>query len=143
MKIREYITKIGENKKIEDMQELGDMLAEIIYSMKESHYELYEKYKKRLYVMAYGYTLTNEMADKIVADMTPYHTHWSKEQTTEVMQNSGLKFDENDFFVVMNMAYNDYYDLFGDDVESYVKFSSLFLSDPDQKPHKVFDYFME
>ena len=53
MKIREYIVKIGENKKIEDMQKLGDMLADIIYSMKESHPEEYEKYKMCLYEMAY------------------------------------------------------------------------------------------
>lgn len=53
MKIREYIDKIGENKKPEDMQKLGDMLAEIIYSMKESHHEEYEKYKMKLYEMAY------------------------------------------------------------------------------------------
>ena len=53
MKIREYIAKIGENKNVEDMQELGDMLAEIIYMTKESHPELYEKYKMELYEMAY------------------------------------------------------------------------------------------
>lgn len=142
MKIREYIAKIGENKKPEDMQELGDMLAELICSMKEAHPEAYKKYKMTLYIMAYGYTFTDEMAKEIVVAMTPYHEHWTKEQTTQVMRNAGLKFDENEFFVVMNMAYNDYHDIFNDDLDSYIKFATLFISDVDAKPNKVFNYFM-
>ena len=53
MKIREYIDKIGEKKNSEDMEKLGDILAELIYMTKESHPELYEKYKMELYEMAY------------------------------------------------------------------------------------------
>ena len=102
MKIREYINKIAENGKKEDMQELGDMLAELVCSLKQAHPEEYKKYKMKLYTMAYGYTFTDEKAEKIVAEMQPYHTHWTKEQTTQVMKNAGLKFDENEFFVVMN-----------------------------------------
>ena len=143
MKIREYIAKIGENKKIEDMQELGDMLAEIIYKMKESHPELYDKYKMKLYKMAYGYTFTDEMAEKIVANMQPYHTHWTKEQTTQVMKDAGLKYDDNTWFIVLNMAYNDYHELFDDNLDMYIGFAKMFIDDPDAKPHKVFDYFMD
>lgn len=143
MKIREYISKIGENKKPEDMQELGDMLADIIYSMKTSHPELYDKYKKKLYIMAYGYKFTDDKAEEIVAEMKPYHTHWTKEQTTEVMKNAGLNFDANDFFIVMNMAYNDYHDMFDEDLDQYVRYATLFIDDKDAKPHKVFKYFME
>ena len=141
--IRKYIARIGENKKPEDMQELGDMLAELICSMKEAHPEAYKAYKMKLYIMAYGYTFTDDMAKEIVTAMTPYHEHWTKEQTTQVMKNAGLKFDENEFYVVMNMAYNDYHDLFDEDVDQYVKFTSLFIQDPDAKPHKSFHYFMD
>ena len=140
--IRKLIEKIGENKKVEDMECLGDMLAELIYMTKESHPEIYEKYKMKLYIMAYGYTFTDEMAEKIVSEMTPYHIHWTKEQTTEVMKQNGLNFNENDFFLTMNMAYNDYYELFGDDLNMYVNFSKMFINDPDAKPHKIFNYFM-
>ena len=35
--IRKYIEKIGENRNVEDMEKLGDMLSEIIYESKESH----------------------------------------------------------------------------------------------------------
>ena len=90
MKIREYIKKIGENKKIEDMQELGDMLADIIYSTKESHHDLYEKYKMKLYKMAYGEVLTEDMAKDIVHEMKPSGEHWSIDQTSEVKKQYGL-----------------------------------------------------
>ena len=92
--------------------------------------------------MAYGYKFTDEMAEKIVIDMKPYHLHWTKEQTTGVMRNAGLNIDENDFFVVMNMAYNDYHELFGEDVDNYIRFSKMCIEDEDAKPHKVFNYFM-
>ena len=41
----------------------------------------------------------------------------------------------------MNMAYSDYKDIFGDDVEIYVKFSKCFIEDEDAKEGKVYLYF--
>lgn len=143
MHLREYINKVVENKKAEDMEKLGDMMAEVMYKLKEYDYDCYEKYKMELYTMAYGKVLSNEMAQDIVTEMKPYHLHWTKEQTTEVMKANGLNFNENDFFVVMNMAYNDYHDLLGEELENYVRFSKMFIEDVDAKPDKVFRYFME
>ena len=142
MKIREYIEKIGENKNIEDMKRLGDMLSDLICEMKESHYELYEKYKMDLYEMAFGKVLSEEMAEEIVTNMKPYHLHWTMEQTNEVMKQMGYNLNPIDFFVTMNMAYNDYHELFGEEVENYARYSKLFIDDPDAKKGKVFTYFM-
>lgn len=142
MKIREYIKKIGENKKIEDMQELGDMLADIIYSTKESHHDLYEKYKMKLYKMAYGEVLTEDMAKDIVHEMKPSGEHWSIDQTSEVKKQYGLNnISDVDFYTVMNMAWNDYKDIFGDNLEMYVNYSKAFIEDEDAKKGKVFIYF--
>lgn len=144
MKIRKYIEKIGENKNPEDMQKLGDMLAEIIYSMKESHHELYEKYKMELYVMAYGEVLTEEMAEDIVHKMKPDGEHWDIGTTTEVKNKYGLnEITIVDFYIVMNMAHNDYKGVFGDDLDMYVKYSKAFIEDKDAKKGKVFKYFTE
>jgi len=41
----------------------------------------------------------------------------------------------------MNSAYNDYNDLFNDDIESYVKFTIDFIEDEDAGNGKVFKYF--
>ena len=142
MKIRKYIEKIGENKKIEDMQKLGDMLADIIYSTKESHPEIYEKYKMELYVMAYGKVLTEEMAEDIVHKMKPAGEHWSMEETNSVKAQYGLNNISNvDFYTVMNMAWNDYKGVFGENLEMYVNYSKAFIEDEDAKKGKVFIYF--
>lgn len=140
--VREYIKRIADNKKTEDMAKLGDILCEALYKLKDYDVAYYDDIKNELYVMAYGYSLTDGVAEKIVAEMTPYHVHWTKEQTTQVMRSYGLNYNENEFFVVMNMAYNDYHELFGEDVDKYVQFSKMFMDDPDAKPHKVFRYFM-
>lgn len=143
MKIREYIEKIGENKKPEDMQKLGDMLAEIICEMKDIHEDLYKKYKKELYEMAYGKVLTKEKAEEIIINMKPYHLHWSLEQTKSVQQQLNMNnIRDIDFWIVMNMAYNDYHDLFEEDVEKYAEYSKMFIQDEDAKESKVYCYFM-
>ena len=138
--IRKYIEKIGENRNVEDMKKLGDMLAEIIYSTKESHHELYEKYKIELYEMAYGKKINEEMAEKWVKGMQPIGMHWTKEETTNAMQNLGYNFDIIDFFVVANMMYNDYYDLVKDDEELALKLAKDWLNDEDAKEHKLYCY---
>ena len=142
--IRKYIEKIGENKKVEDMEKLGDMLAEVICSMKESHPELYEKYKMELYKMAYGEVLTEDMAEHIVHNMSPDGEHWDLKTTTEVKNKYGLNaISSVDFYTVMNMAWNDYREIFADDIDMYVKYSRAFIEDKDAKKGKVFIYFTQ
>lgn len=46
-----------------------------------------------------------------------------------------------DFYIVMNSAYNDYKELFRDNLEMYVVYSQLFIEDEDAKKDKVFLYF--
>lgn len=151
MQIRKYIDKIGENKKPEDMQKLGDMLAEIIYMTKESHPELYEKYKMELYIMAYGKVLTREMAEEIVEDMQPFGEYWDFETTTNVKNQFGIKdISDVDFYITMNKSYNDNRDTverFADTddkkLEMYISLTKDFVLDPDAKEGKVFTYFTE
>lgn len=149
MKIRKYIKKIGENKNVEDMQELGDMLAEVIYNMKESHPEIYEKYKMELYVMAYGKVLTQEMAEEIVKKMQPYGEYWNFDTTTSVKNQFGIKdISDVDFYIVMNSKYNDNKDTVekfitdeNQQLEMYIDLTKDFVLDPDAKEGKVFSYF--
>ena len=138
--IRKYIEKIGENRNIEDMEKLGDMLSEIIHETKESHPEIYEKYKIELYEMAYGKKISEEMADKWVKDMKPIGIHWTMEETTNAMQNLGYNCNATDFYVVANMMYNDYYDLVKDDEELALKLAYDWLNDKDAKKDKLYCY---
>lgn len=139
--IKKYIEKIVENGKQEDMEKLSDMLAEIIYKIKESHHDLYEKYKLCLYKMAYGEIISDEMREEIVERIGE---HWTLEETEQVKKDYGYNdIPANEFNVVMNMAYSDYKDVFEDNLDLYAKFSKAFIQDDDAKKGKVFIYFNE
>lgn len=147
MKIREYISKIGENKKIEDMQELGDMLADIIYEMKESHHELYEKYKMELYIMANGKVLTDDMKREWVKEMKPM-AKWTEEEVKSVVSQYGIKVPYMSAYVILNMLYSDMKNALGsgDDEESlkrYLQATNDWYFDEDSKvdgEEKLFNY---
>lgn len=147
MKIKKYIEKIGENKNIEDMQKLGDMLADIIYMMKESHPELYEKYKMKLYIMAYGKVLTDEMKREWVEEMKP-RAKWTEEEVKNVVTQFGVKIPYMSAYVILNMLYSDMKDVFGtgDDEESlrkYLEGTNNWYYDEDSKvdgEEKLFNY---
>lgn len=138
--IKKYIEKIGENRNIEDMEKLGDMLSEIIYYTKENHPDLYKKYKLELYEMAYGKKVNEEMAEKWVKEMRPVGIHWTMEDTTNAMRSLGYNFDVVDFFVVANMMYNDYFDLVKEDETLALKLAKDWLEDEDAKEDKLYCY---
>lgn len=139
--IRKYIEKIGENRNIEDMNKLGDMLTEIIYETKESHPEIYKKYKHKLMGMAYNYQIDEHMAHEIVEDMKPLGEYWSMETVRSVIGNDNHKLE--DMYVVMNSLANDYKDIISlDDAETYIKMAHAWLDDIDGKEHKLWKYFV-
>ena len=141
MKIKKYIEKIVENNKQEDMEKLSDILSEIIYKLKEPHYDKYKHYKMCLYEMAYGKIISDEMREEIVEKIGE---HWTLEETENVRNEYGYTdILPNEFNVVMNMAYSDYSEVFGDELDLYAKFSKAFIMDDDAKEGKVFIYFNE
>lgn len=141
MKIKGYIEKIVNDGKEEDMEALSDMLVEIIYGMKEPHYDKYKHYKMSLYELAYGKTISDEMREEIVDRIGE---HWTLAETETVRSKYGYSdILPNEFNIVMNMAYSDYKEVFGDNLELYVKFSKAFIKDEDAKEGKVFIYFNE
>lgn len=138
--IRTYIEKISESRDVEKMNELGNMLEELIYNLKDSHHELYEKYKMELYELAYGKTINEDMAKKWVKDMTPIGQHWTMEETTNASQSLNFNLNPIDFYVVANMMYNDYYDLVKDDEELALKLAYDWLNDEDAIKDKLYCY---
>ena len=140
--IRQYKDKIVEDGNLEVMERLGDMFVDVMYKLKEYDEKCFEKYKMKLYVMVYGEVLTEDMAKEIVHNMKPYGEHWNIETTTGVKTQYGITdISDVDFYTVMNMAWNDYHNVFGEDLEMYVKFSKAFIKDIDAKEGKVFRYF--
>ena len=76
--------------------------------------------------------------------MKPYGMHWTLDQTESVRKSNGFStIRPVDFWIVMNMAYNDYHNLFEEDVEQYAKYSKMFILDEDSEEDKVYTYFTE
>lgn len=143
MDIEEIIQVIVDNGRIEDMRTLSDMLEDTLEELQNYDKECYDKYMMELYKMAYGNTLNKQMAEEIVANMRPYGQRWSIQETQEIQERYGINnVRPVDFFVVMNSAFNDYRNLFDDNVDMYVKFTMDFINDEDAKEGKVFKYFM-
>ena len=144
MDIEEYIEKIVENGRIEDMEKLSDMLEDAMEIIKDYDSKCYEDFRLELYKMAYGNRLNKEMAENIVHKMRPTGERWAYNEVKRMQEERGLNnISTDDFYVVINSAYNDYHNIFGEDIESYIKFTLDFIQDEDAKPEKVFIYFME
>ena len=144
MDIEEYIERIVDNGKIEDMQELSEMLEDTMEIIKDYDQECYKDFEMKLYKMAYGSHLNKSMAQDIVNKMRPYGMRWNIEETESMQRQRGLEdIPKADFFVVINSAYNDYKDIFGEDLEGYIRFTIDFIKDEDAKEGKVFKYFVE
>lgn len=142
MKIKEYISKIVSNGDQEAMTKLSDMLDESIIKLKMYDEKCYEKYKMELYELAYGETLTEEMAEEWVRNMKPM-AKWTREETNNVLSGSGV--NQLEGYVVMNMLYSDTSNVFGDgntpeSVEKYINATIDWLNDDDAKPHKLYRY---
>lgn len=138
----EMIEKIIDNGNLDDMQTLSELLEDTMEIIKDYDKDCYKEMEMKLYKMAYGCNLNREMADEIVRNMQPNGMRWSIDETRNLQNQYGLgHIKDTDFYVVMNSAYNDYRDLFNDNVEDYMKFTLDFIQDEDAVNDKVFVYF--
>lgn len=142
LNVKKMIEKIVDNGDTEEMHELSNILEDVMNNIQEYDMEKYKEYEMCLYKMAYGDNFTPEMAQDIVSNMQPFGEHWKMEQTKQIQNEYSMQ-DINpiDFYIVMNSAYNDYKELFRDNLEMYVVYSQLFIEDEDAKKDKVFLYF--
>lgn len=103
MDIEEYIEKIVDNGKIEDMEILSDLLEDTLEIIKDYDKECYKEFEMKLYVLAYGSHLNKSMAEEIVHNMRPYGERFSFEETKEFQRQRGINdIDEYEFYVVLN-----------------------------------------
>lgn len=140
-KIKKYIQMIVDNGKQEDMECLSDILSDVIYLMKEEHYDKYKHYKNKLKGMAYNYEINEDMAYEIVEEMSPSGELWNIETIKSVIGED--KHRLCDMYVVMNSLYNDYGNVINkDDVNTYIKMAHAWLDDEDGKENKIWWYFV-
>lgn len=142
MDIEEIIEKIVDNGRVEDMETLSDILEDLMELIERYDPDCYKEYEMQLYKMAFGNVLDKKMAEEIVNKMQPYGEKWSINETKRVQNEFGLSnISEVDFYTVLNAMYNDYNNIFGENVEMYVRLAEDFINDQDAKRDKVFLYF--
>ena len=143
MHMEKMIRKIVDDGDRQEMEELSDMLVEVIRIIKEYDEDCYNEYKLKLYKMAYGDELTEEMAEDIVRKMRPEGMRWSLNETIQIQRDYGLdNIKYADFFIVMNQGFNDFHNVFGDNLDMYIRYTEAFINDEDARPGKVLNYFM-
>ena len=138
---RTLIPKLKERATRDDVEALADVAEMLLDNIKESEPGFYKHAESVLYEAYYGKKLTEELAEKKIHCMKPHGMKWTLEQTTEVMNQHGISLDPIEFWIVMNMAYNDYHKMFDEDLEEYIEFSKLFIRDEDAVDGKVYEYF--
>ena len=74
--------------------------------------------------------------------------HWRYDEVKDYIEKKGIYKCYEKYYLVMNMAYNDYYDVavnYGhqNDTEFFFEIAYAFINDEDAKPHKVSKYFSE
>lgn len=143
--VKEYIGTIVQNGKKEDMDRLSDIMQHTLHKLEEYDPDDYKDYKIELYEMAYGKTLTKEMAEKWVNSMVP-SGKWNYETTSLVRKQNGItNIDDISFYVVMNMLYSDMSNVLGDgdspeSITKYIEATKDWLNDEDVGANKLYKY---
>ena len=103
MDIEEYIEKIVDNGKIEDMETLSDLLEDTLEIIKDYDKDCYKEMEMKLYTLAYGNHLNKSMAEEIVNNMRPFGEKFSLEQSREIQDRYNVNnIDLIEFYVVLN-----------------------------------------
>lgn len=142
-KYRELISKAIEKGNEDEAWEIADNMME---HLKKKHPEMFEELMEDLECLAYK--IPAEEAEQIVRTMRPKGQNWSLQQVKDLIRAKGINGDAVNWYLVMNMCYNDYYDtakaygLQGDE-EFFFCLAKDFIEDPDAKPYKVEKYFCE
>lgn len=142
-KYRELITKAIEKGAEEEAWEVAD---EVMEKLRKKHPEMYEELMDDLECLAYK--IPAEEAMQIVKSMRPKGQNWSMQQVKDLCRDHGIDKDIVNWYLVLNMMYNDYYNTaktFGlqGDEEFYFSLAKDFIEDPDAKPFKVEKYFLD
>ena len=140
--MKEYINKIVENGKQEDMDCLSDIMVDLLYGLKETNKDEYKKYKTKIKGMAYDYTLDDELAKEIVMDMKLLGEYWDIGTIKAAIEPD--QHNLADMYVVMNSLANDYSNVINtEDVDTYIKMAHSWIDDIDGRNNKIWWYFVK
>lgn len=139
----ELMTKLLD-KGVED--EVWTISEDMLNKLARKDPMLFEEYIDKLEHLAYR--IPKDEAERIVRAMRPKGQYWSYTQVMDLVRSKGVTSDCVNWYLVMNMVYNDYCATakhFGlqNDVEFFYHLAKDFIEDPDAKPMKVEKYFLD
>lgn len=137
---RKSINHIIETGSNSDMRELKDIFINLIDYLKVHDEDKYRQEEYKLYKLAYGKHVDEELAKYWVSKMEnkdgTVGQHWSQEETSKYSNG----YDKNDFYVVMNMMYSDLYNP-SFDTNTYITMAKDWLLDKDAGGCKLLKYY--
>lgn len=142
-KLKKYWEKVSADPvKIEEMEEI---VCEALEEIRGRCPRLFWETAYKLHCVAYGPHFDEYLAKKAVAGMKNVDgtcgEHWTYEQTSQFADQQGIRC-KADWYYVMNMLYSDYSEIYGSDINMYIRVAKAYMSDPDAPEGKVFDLWL-
>ena len=144
---REIVHKIKEMHGVHDyLSDYHKVMEDLMEKLEKQYPDLYKDTMEKLEALVYYIPV--EKARKIVISMRPFGEHWTYETVKSFVESKGIYKECVEYYLVMNMVYNDYYDVavnfaHQDDTEFFYESAHAFINDPDGKQFKVEKYFMD
>lgn len=125
--------------------EVDSLMDWTFSALEKADTHTYREIKCKLEDLAYS--IEQEAAESIVRAMKPAGEKWTYRDAKEVAMSHGVTSGFTDWYLVLNMMWNDYRETaekfgHGNDVDFYYCLAKDFIMDPDAKRHKVAKYFM-
>lgn len=132
--------------KTDDVHEVVEAIAEALKALKSCNTSAYNHAVDSFKELAYSIPL--EDAEQIVRHMEPKGQCWSYNQIKDFITSQGITENCVNWYLVMNMVYNDYYNTakaynLHNDTEFYFSLAKDFIFDQDAEPFKVEKYFSD
>ena len=125
-------------------EKIGEIEEKAWHTLKTSEPRVYTTLIGELEDLCYAIDLPE--AEAIVKAMRPKGQMWTYNQVHDYIATQGIDSDCANWYLVMNMVYNDYYNTarkynLQNDTEFYFHLAKDFITDPDGGRHKVEKYF--
>lgn len=122
-----------------------EVTESIMSKLEKRDPELYDEAMLQMEKLAYK--IPRDEAEQIVRNMRPRGQYWSYNQIADFVKSKGINTNLCNWYLVMNMAYNDFYETartYGlqEDADFYFSIAKDFIEDPDAKALKVEKYFL-
>lgn len=149
MKYKELSKEVNGLRNSEQIRaSIDDIISNLLEDVKLQYPEKYDCIMEDLSTAIMGPHFSEDTSLKAVASMENVDgstgEHWDLEQTTQAAKQVGIQFSEfnvYDWYYVLNMMRSDYFNIFGDDSNTYISLAKAWLADPDVAEGKAWRYY--